>query len=185
MSQGYLRKLFIYTGGGLNPMVCPPAQLEGSQTYVFFLGGPLNQGWSADPQDPTASYGMRIRFYEFDSARLKDVHGNGYPSYCDRFGTPYAYFCSRRDTQTTQPPFYIADNVRLGQLYTANPLLGLPPYTTQNVGGFQIISAGADRKFGQRGNLWTPVNSMLTYPAADPGQDDFSNFSKRLLGSRQ
>lgn len=177
-SANYLRKLFPYTGGGLR---LPPAQLEGSQIFVLMLGGPDNKGWATDLFDPSAAYGMRIRFFEFDPNRLKDVHGNGYPSYLDRHGTPIAYFSPFREGLDWTAA-YQQDNPKLGQLYTANPGLGFPPYADMNMTTFQLISAGPDKKFGQKGATWTPPTGPMVYPVGDPGNDDVANFAKRLGG---
>lgn len=179
-SAAYLRKLFPHTGGGLR---LPKAQLEGSQIIVLFLGGPNNKGWATDPLDPSATYGMRIKFYEFDEKRLKDVHGNGYPSYLDRHGTPIAYFCPQREA-VEWTTGYANDNDTLGKLYSNNPGQGLPFYAGVNMNTFQLISAGPDKKFGQKGASWTPDSGPSVYPRLDPGNDDVANFAKRL-GGRQ
>ena len=89
--------------------------LEGDQCLVFFLGGiPIATGfavWSegipgagtlgfgSNPSNPSAGLGGSTkRYYEFQSNRLiksKNVAGqNGFYSYADPFGTPYAFFSS-------------------------------------------------------------------------------------------
>jgi prepilin-type N-terminal cleavage/methylation domain-containing protein len=182
LSAAYFKRLFPTTTGALN---LPAARLEGDQCLVLFLGGPNNNGWATDPADPTANYGMRIKFYEFDPQRIRDIHGDGYPSYLDRWGTPIAYFSPQRESTTWAPPTYQADCTVLGQRCTRNPGMGLPPYAGQNMGSFQLISAGRDALFGQKGNLWTPTTSRMVYPETDPGCDDIANFAPGKLGAKQ
>jgi general secretion pathway protein G len=56
-----------------------------------------------------------------------------------------------------------------------------------NPDSFQLISAGADGKFGpgtsSAATIWTPSNPMASVNG--PGADDTSNFSDRVLGATQ
>jgi prepilin-type N-terminal cleavage/methylation domain-containing protein len=182
VSMSYIKKVWPYSLGGL---ALPQAMLEGDQCLVLFLGGPKNGGWAVDAVDPTATYGNRIRFYEFDAARLKDIHGNGYMSYLDRWGTPYAYFSPMRESITWQQPGYLQDCKKIGQMFTKNPGQGLTAYLGVNLNSFQIICAGRDKFFGQHGATWTGGNAQTTYPTIDPGHDDLTNFCNTKMGSKQ
>jgi prepilin-type N-terminal cleavage/methylation domain-containing protein len=157
-----------------NNRVDPPVILEGDQVLVFALGGIGQQGFSMNSRNPAtvASAGEKRLgpFAEFKANRLRDVHGNGYPSYLDVWGQrPYAYLSAHN-----RPNGYN----RYGSSDCA--LLGVSPYFSQPgkfwmENSFQIISAGKDGQFGP-GGQWPP--------AADPrAQDDMASFSKRILGA--
>jgi hypothetical protein len=177
-SAAYLARLFPKTGGRL-PL--PSVELEGDQCLVFFLGGPNNRGWSTKATDPLADTEDQFRFYDFspkglkEPSRLKDVHGNGYPSYLDQWGTPYAYFSSNTKGQDRWIPGLYADDCLL---------LQLKPYRAANPDSWQIISAGRDRKFGLEGANWPSVKPPLYRPGS-AGYDDISNFTSRNLGTAE
>jgi len=188
VSQAYLKRLFPGTNG-IMPLTA--AKLEGSQTFVLLLGGKASggpgnwtcDGWATDPLDPTATYGMKIKFYEFDPRRLQDIHGNGYPSYLDTYGRPIAYFCPQREDMTTwSSPTYTPDCGKLAAFTAGGPLV---PYANQNMTTFQLISAGKDTIFGTQGGTWTQANAPQVYPRGSPGNDDLSNFAKNKLGNKQ
>jgi hypothetical protein len=146
--------------------------LEGNQALVFYLGGipypdaPLS-GFSNDPVNLAKRGGNRIGpFFEFDAKRLRR-EANGFYSYLDLFGTPYAYFAA------------VADNAYQD---TDCAGLGLVPYKTSpkqyvHPDSFQIISAGRDRRFGPGGAVWTPQAG-----SAEPAtRDNLSNFARGLM----
>ena len=175
------------------------AVLEGDQCLVFFLGGiPTGQGgqrrcagFSTNPLDPTYRNPTdpaeeRVLFFDFDPARLVSVHGNPFYSFLDPFRqTPYAYFSSYK---------YANGYNR----YYPDPggsdcaLLGVWPYAEawgdktpryRNPNTYQIISAGADGKFGP-GTV--PPDGQTRPPAAgmaQEGRDDLTNFSDTPLGT--
>jgi len=158
----------------------PPVILEGDQCLVFFLGGTQSNkdvkleclGFSVNQANPAQEGGERIGpVCEFQSSRLR-AGQNGYFVYLDAYGkTPFAYFSSykarsgynryRNSDCTSIPdgPYHDGN----GQYY--------------NPDSFQIISAGADGKFG-RGGKWTPANAAEIDP---DGRDDMSNFHSTLL----
>jgi prepilin-type N-terminal cleavage/methylation domain-containing protein len=188
VSQAYLKRLFPGTNGVL-PF--PQATLDGNQTFVLLLAGKATNtggqwscsGWATDPLDPTATYGMKIHFYEFDPKRLRDINGSGYPSYVDIYGTPYAYFCPRREDMTQwTPPKYTPDCASLSQFTVGGTL---QPYANQNMGTFQIISAGRDTRFGAQGASWTQANAQQVYPRGTMGHENMSNFAHNKLGNKQ
>jgi hypothetical protein len=162
--------------------------LEGDECLVYFLGGAQTrdpnscEGFSTDPLRPVDVKDLNNRvgpFFQFDSGRLKDAHGRGFFSYRDPFGKPYAYFSSWRDYN------------HLGG--TDCTTLGVWPYadaweprpTFYNPETFQIISAGADGKFGpgttDAAHVWRP-DKADTIPLE--GRDDMSNFYENPLGQR-
>src|SRR5439155_9839088 len=86
--------------------------LEGDQCLVFFLGGipstanGLNAclGFSRSPTNPTAVGGERLKFCDFQPARLTAIHGNAFFSYLNPYGSApigkaYAYFSTSRRGQ--------------------------------------------------------------------------------------
>jgi prepilin-type N-terminal cleavage/methylation domain-containing protein len=179
--------------------------LTGEQCLVFFLGGVQTTsggnaclGFSGDPTNPMDTTGSRRGpFYDFQANRL--VRGSSFNTsatdffvYIDAFtvrGTPaaatvegpkpYAYFADRGQNN------YATDGSH--SLFTT-ATFALKPYRVApasaaarfvNPGGFQIITAGADGKFGNS-DLWNAKNG---YSGLDRnGDDDFSNFSAYRLG---
>jgi hypothetical protein len=166
--------------------------LEGDQCLVFFLGGIPDRsgvvanclGFSKDPRNPAQWHGDRIMpMFEFEASRLVTIHGNRFYSYLDPHALkPFAYFSSFKKRNGYNP-----------QGTTDCPTLGVWPYAaglnpTQylNPNTFQLISAGADGRFGQGtvlpdGRTWTPATADRI--DAD-GRDDQSNFYDDLLGKR-
>ena len=174
-SASYMARLFPRTGGKAPGM--PAVTLEGHQALVFFLRGPNGNGWSTNPTNPGAAGGERIGpFFEFKTERLVNVGAGSNPSYKDRFGTPIAYFCSTQWAADRWVPS--AYNPDCGGL-------GVQPYKDTNMTGYQLISAGRNKKFGQSGPAWNPANSTAIYPTGSDGYDDVTNFSNSLLGARQ
>lgn len=191
--------------GGLQPL-WREAVLEGDQCLVFFLGGipgwdrreklPLSLGFH-DGLCLTWSGNPRIGpFFSFDPHRLADVHGNGFWSYLDPWGTPYAYFCVTESYLNGGSKYGGSDCARLGLWPYAEPLnahdrknpwLNIPSgFRYINEQGWQIISAGPDKTFGPGtvspvGRTWTPATADQIDPE---GRDDLANFSARPLGVR-
>jgi hypothetical protein len=171
--------------------------LEGDQCLVFFLGGipacepqPGFLGFFGNKSNPTKPGEQRIGpFYEFDSNRLVDLHHNGFYSYLDgHLGKPYAYFSSYRKQNGYNRYFSLdrkSDCASLGVWPYAESIEGeTPRYLMPSK--FQIISAGADGRFGPGTDLtaespftWTPATAEQT---PDPGKDDQSNFHSKRLG---
>jgi prepilin-type N-terminal cleavage/methylation domain-containing protein len=197
-----------------------PVDLEGDQCLVFFLGGipvggatPGVLGFAGDPADPSTSTGTTATrlgpYYPFHPSRLIDRSGAGFYSYLDGYGkNVFAYFSCYRT-----PNGYGRYAARFGSDCGG---LGVSPYAEvlggtsrfPNPDSFQILSAGADGRFG-RGSLpgWTlaaegtPVWTSLTAgetpavwalqspptrptPSGDmaAGRDDMSNFHPTFLG---
>ncbi|MFQ3652429.1 MAG: type II secretion system protein, partial [Gemmataceae bacterium] len=153
-------------------------ELTGEQCLVFFLGGAKNttppgvRGFSSSPTNPMQPGGTRRGpFYDFKSNRLRPA-ANGFFVYLDPFDPPqgvgrkayvylsdystnvYSKYGSSDSAQTVQP------NNQPVQPYK------LSPSQFVNPGSFQIISAGADGRFGDS-TMWTP-----TQGSSDPqGRD--------------
>jgi prepilin-type N-terminal cleavage/methylation domain-containing protein len=206
------------------PTYYPYVILEGDQALVFFLGGiPGNAnntngclGFSKSTTNPTAAGGGdRIKFYDFQPARLTSIHNNAFFSYLNPHSASqaYAYFSpGRRGTNQ----YSSASGTGLGSTDCAT--LGVTPYANSatkvpnfpnfpgfinpqfvNPDSFQLISAGQNGKFGQGLPL---INNPSPPPAQIPppiilwtptnvnnidanGRDDISNFSDRNLGETQ
>jgi prepilin-type N-terminal cleavage/methylation domain-containing protein len=179
-SNVWLSRVFPRCGGRLN---LPASMLEGHQVLVLMLRGPAGQGWSTNPRDPTAPGGERIGpFFDFKPERLETANFGctpTYPGYKDRFGTmPIAYFSAHRWSGVAWVPSAYSNDC---------PSLGVQPYSAVPVSdhSFQLISAGRNKRFGQSGALWNPLNSQATYPSYSDGYDDVTNFASTLLGARQ
>jgi prepilin-type N-terminal cleavage/methylation domain-containing protein len=152
--------------------------LEGNQALVFYLGGIPNPtanqtlGFTNDPANPAnIGKGSPIGpFFQFEPSRLRR-EANGFFSYLDPYGSPYAYFAN-------YAPNAYQDTDCAG--------LGLIPYkvsATQyvNPDTFQIVSAGPDKKFGPGGTVWSPQSGT----GDDATRDNLTNFSRSHLASAQ
>jgi prepilin-type N-terminal cleavage/methylation domain-containing protein len=169
-----------------------PVTLEGEECLVFFLGGweqtsgatHLCVGFSTNPTSPMDTSDMNHRigpFYQFEGSRLAVSPVQGHQAnpilvYNDPYGTPYAYFSSFR----TRNGF---NRYPTGDCLT----LGVSPYqdtqsTFYNPETIQIISAGANKKFGAGGPnpVWTPATAAQVN--AGNGIDDMTNFYDSLMG---
>ena len=175
-SQSFILKMFPNSGGKLK---LPAAKLQGDEALVLLLGGPNQQGWSSNGRDPATAHQPGVEqilpFYTFKANRLVDPDGNGYPSYCDTFGEPIAYFSTwhwnnNRWAQTGYGPDC--------------PRLGVQPYANESRYSWQLISAGSNRRFGQAGAVWTPGAGPTVYPPKSDGADDLANFTFRLGRTR-
>jgi len=174
-----------------------PVVLEGDQCLVFFLGGipagghvPGCLGFSVSPKNPAFPGGKRWGpFYEFTAERLVQIHGNRFYSYLDGYQRkPYAYFSSYWKRNGYNRYFSLdrkSDCASLGVWPYAESLEGDSPRYV-NPAKVQIISAGADGKFGPGTDLtarspftWTPETADQIPEA---GEDDQGNFHSRFLG---
>lgn len=176
-------KLYRWNGRDTSPVT-----LEGHECLVFFLGGipkqgdpPSCQGFSTNPADPTDFTFTKDRIaplFEFNSTQLR-VGPKGFLYYLDTYKqAPYAYFSPSGTSNGYNPD----DCSGIGSLghdcgtvkpYFKNPNQYLEP------DGWQIISAGADGKFGPGGVVWGPAHPVK---ADTPGADDVANFSPLWLG---
>jgi prepilin-type N-terminal cleavage/methylation domain-containing protein len=163
--------------------------LTGDQCLAFFLGGipaaasqPYGVlGFSTSPTNPGSPGGNRRGpYFEFKSNRLL-LGTNGFFSYVDAFnkGAPYLYFSSYKTTNGYNR--YGTSDAPAAYLVAPYQLQASPAVYV-NANGFQIISAGVNGSFGAGGTNWSPLTG---YTPADPGADDFANFSASKLGSPQ
>jgi prepilin-type N-terminal cleavage/methylation domain-containing protein len=164
------------TQGKLN---LPAAKLQGQQALVLLLGGPNGtDGWSLDLHDPVGGGGQRVRPFPFKKDRLVYSAANGYPSYLDNYGTPVAYFSAYH---WQNGPGWALTGYR-----NDCPGLGVSPYVNDDRYGWQLISAGGNKRFGRQGAVWTAATASKVYPSGSDGADDVSNFGPgyRLCRSR-
>lgn len=175
-SAEFIRIAFGRSTGGT--LKLPAAKLQGQQAYVLILGGPNGDGWSSSPTDPVNGGGQRIRPFVFRKDRLVYSATDGYPSYLDTYGTPIAFFGSHH---------WVAGQGWVATGYTNDcPGLGVAPYLNDDRFGWQLISAGSNKRFGQLGAVWTAATAPKVYPSGSDGADDMSNFGPgyRLCRSR-
>jgi type II secretory pathway pseudopilin PulG len=117
-------------------------------------------------------------FFDFKASRIQGGH------YLDPYGTPYIYFSSKNGND------YNAFGKFAGTIQSYQPDGGWGPGPVSplkgldgkyiNSNGFQIISAGADKKFG-RGDKYDP--GVGDYSPGAIGGDDLSNFARGPLGA--
>jgi hypothetical protein len=145
--------------------------LEGDQCLVFFLGGIQSSnegkleclGFSTHGLNPAQEGRDRVApIYDFKPSRLS-AQSNGYFVYLDAYGkAPYAYFSSYK-TRNGYNRYGQSDcsSIPDGPYHDGNG-------NYYNPETFQIISAGADGKFGRGGNgrrrmprTSTPTGAMI------------------------
>jgi prepilin-type N-terminal cleavage/methylation domain-containing protein len=169
-----------------------PVTLEGDQCLVFFLGGiPVAQpngtyaadGFGKNPQNPVTAPRSGSTF-EFKTSRLTTRRFNtnsgsqaGFPSYYDPYFLgigepdpfhPYAYYSS----------YGRKNGYNNGDCATLMSPVAHDPYrdtatTYYQPTGFQVISPGADRRFGV-GGLAPSAATAIGQPDAD-NVTQFSN----------
>jgi prepilin-type N-terminal cleavage/methylation domain-containing protein len=185
-----------------------PFILEGNQVLVFYLGGIQTTnpngclGFNATPGVPdfnnhsgTATTGRPANvsvlgpYFDFKGIRLV-AGANGFFSYNDPYGTPYAFFGTGPGGQN----YSVGDcaSMPLKPPKPGKPASGPPvPYFTApgawlNPSTFQIISAGPDGWWYDSVNnttpsLWSPTSGINDQYSGD----NLSNFSKSQLSAGQ
>jgi prepilin-type N-terminal cleavage/methylation domain-containing protein len=187
--------------------------LWGDQVIVFLLGGipafdpvtgvPSCTGFSKSLSNPAAHLvaggpAADNPGFEFDSSRLVNAHIDSARmlSYLDTYGTsdgkgtivsgmPYAFFSSYGN-RNGYNVYGTSDCQPLGLFPYAQ---GVNQYL--NPTGFQLISAGADLKFGPgtanpntaAGPFWTPATASNSAASGPTGADDQANFYASPLGT--
>jgi prepilin-type N-terminal cleavage/methylation domain-containing protein len=158
--------------------------LEGQHCLVFFTGGIPTApggtngctGFNADNANPAAPGGTRRGpWFEFKSNRLRR-DPNGFFVYLDPWGgQPYAYFSATKAGNDYSPD--------CPSLQTTPPVRPYVDLSNRflNPNGYQIITAGPNKKFGP-GGQWNPATGYTNNP---DGADDLSNFSRGPLGGPQ
>jgi len=137
--------------GGLGMPPTGGVVLEGDQCLVFFLGGIPSSpggtnaclGFSKSVGNPTQAGGERLKFYEFQPARLTQIHDtpatpaqfNKFFSYVNaHLNKPYAYFSPGRRGQGSYNSTWVtgtAPNTR-GTGLGGPPLVGTTPNPYRN-----------------------------------------------------
>ena len=155
------------------------ADLNPNQALLFLLTGgtPLNyQGFSNNPKRPfTRPAAGEIRKGPWLQVTPKMIQeaSNGHAELVDPWGTPYIVFAAKKG----KPNKYDVDMHENPQEWplgyvTVTPYQYGGKYLNEN--GFQLISAGRNRRFGRGGT---------DFPATTPdGDDDQANFSRSILG---
>ena len=195
-----------FTATGLNfratlvPANANGLLLEGSQSLVFFLGGPDLQGFTpSGPYTPAAAAtSKKGPYFDFVASRMNPaptaVPNVSDPKfldgYLDPYGTPYAYFSTFSGTNYNLA-YAWAPPVPAGPAY-ANPMRAYqdPSGKWINPGRMQIISAGKNKRFGPGTVVvpgppvtyvyWVPMGIGYIMDAAAPngdGGDDLANFN--------
>jgi prepilin-type N-terminal cleavage/methylation domain-containing protein len=168
-------------------------------------------GFSTNPRDPSAHVkpggpsDVVGPFYEFQTSRLVRLPlasrvpvlpTLGTPSslhfsYLDAYGkVPFAYFSSYKTRNGYNRYALTTGSSDCATLQNVWPLaeswLPSPHYLKPET--FQIVSAGADGKFGSGTvyalgkPVWTPNTASTVYPDGTAGNDDQSNYYDKLLG---
>jgi prepilin-type N-terminal cleavage/methylation domain-containing protein len=177
----------------------------GSQSLVFFLGGPELQGFTASgPYDGATNTSKKGPYFDFVISRLDSKTDPDPFSYRDPYGTPYAYFSTASGSNYTFDYSWPVMTVPTAALTilpqpttTLQPTLQMHAFmdTTGkwiNGGRVQIISAGKNKRFGVGTTtkvvggkivadvVWAPMGPGYAMDAAPPngdGGDDLSNFN--------
>jgi len=154
---------------------------DGNQILCFFVCGvgdasgtsPTGFGFSNNPSKPLtpASAGEQRKgpWIEFNP-KMFALSPSGFPWIIDPYGSPYAYFASIDGKQNNYGPQTFVSpvgNVRPYKSATTNRFV--------NEKGFQIISAGRDKKFGP--------GATVTPDGTNGGADDQAHFQRTLLGA--
>lgn len=173
-----------YRPGGADPVM--PAQLDANQTLLFFLNGvQSNDGLGnvafkgfqkgQQPFAPAAAGENRLGPYFGEiTKRQYAANAREFARIIDGWNTPIAYFTAYNAKPTT-----VTNPLSNSQYFGVNTAPGLVgPYFSgsgyANPSGFQLISAGEDRRFGPGGD-WTYVTG--------DGSDDRANFSPNNLAA--
>jgi prepilin-type N-terminal cleavage/methylation domain-containing protein len=156
--------------------------LQGPECLVFFLGGPGNRGFSADPANPANTVSIQPQAFEFKPSRLvASSVAPGYFVYYNNYGMPPA--------GKAQPYLYFTSYYQ-GNDYVATDCssYNVTPYVDPNTGrfinpnGYQIVSAGVKGVFAPGGSTsWDPIKGALVAAA----QDNQSNFAPGLMRAGQ
>lgn len=165
---------------------CAANPMTPDEALVFWLGG----GVIENQEFPLSGPGNPKKFYDFATARLIDLDGNGRPSFVPAYGAqqaPYVYFESRTYGAT------YAGNATLGFVCPYGADVPTPPSLWESPTTFQIISAGLDGHFG----AWPtapPFTAFKFYPSGTAGvnrvpyskqdQDNVTSFADGPLSAK-
>lgn len=171
-------------------------ELNAGECLVFFLGGlfdssgKIPNGFSKNPANPfsLASGGTNRQgpYFEFDRSRFSDIDGDEAAEYKDTFPSqqlPYLYFSSYggRGYRTSELPSIPALGVNVLDVYrqgldpTVTPPTNDVPFKAKS---FQIISPGADSKYGT-GGIYNPDKNFPSNRTDEA--DNITNFTNGSL----
>ncbi len=165
-----------------------------AEALVFWLGGYVDgnmnpTGFNKNPLDPmnvSAATQRTTALYDFDTTRLRDRNGNGFPEYYPpdtNFRAPYVYFAALPNGEYTGS-FSIPSSITPGATGVARP------YRTNaggwlNPKGFQIIWSGFDFDYGDEVADPNDANTYKQFPGGarySPGDmDNQTNFATGIL----
>ena len=182
------------------------ANLDGNQTLMFFLGGvpeveptgreaiftgfstnsqkPFTRISPANPSEPRKTTALDVAGGKKYSLALPPSAAAGAPAAAapdykfgrltDPYGVPYAYFTAYEGQANKYFGFTGADVTTAYGAVTMYRSTPTGPY--ENAGGYQLISAGKDKKFGTTGSSKN----------IDPdGRDDLTNIFEKQLSAGQ
>ena len=201
---------FFYDFNG-DGVLSPPIIIRGDEVLPFFLGGSPQK--LADPQGtvvwgllgpirgafnpfPPNAVNRSPQLFNFVVGRLKDLDGDGFPSYVDSLtGAPLVYF-SAYEGQGYDPSDYDLEPANIGTYTMSSGTLLSPgpnPYTTsdptqavfawQMPTTFQILSAGYDGIFGAGGALGSGTDPLG--PGRVNERDNLVSFRRSEIGVGQ
>lgn len=182
---------------------------------ILNTANPQPLGFSVNPTNPFATGGQRAGpFHEFDTSRLSDLDADGNPEYRDPIPgqlLPYLYFSSYdgagyRPFGVDDMPGNADDEILeqggtdiIASIYMVNdqnwPMTGGRPKASAgeyiNAKSFQLISPGADFRFGAGGTyirgkglavFTASPDQYRSTEARQPEHDNITNFSGGVLG---
>lgn len=156
------------------------ADLDPNQALLFLLTGgtPLNyQGFSNNPRrpftPPTPGETRKGPWLQV-TPKMLQLGPNGHAQLVDPWNTPYMVFAATKG----KPNNYTTNMDGTPQVWPIGSMI-VTPYQSGgkylNESGFQLISAGRNRRFGPGGT---------DFPATtQDGDDDQANFSRLVLGA--
>jgi prepilin-type N-terminal cleavage/methylation domain-containing protein len=189
--------LITVFGGDADADGIPDNMPDASEALVFWLSRVKD-----DPRYPLSGPGTASAPFPFVEARLKDLDGDGWPSYIPPDGkdAPYVYFSPAysvaRPLPKTPPPTILGGIVYGDDYYMPGAEMLLLPFATTsggwaNAGTFQIISAGLDGDFGaydqtdpQHKTFPSDFSGDLTPFAAGMKQGDLDNIANFSAGKK-
>jgi len=147
------------------------ANLDPSEALVFWLGMLKN-----DPRMPLNGSGKLAGCFEFDLTRLRDLDGDGWPSYMPEKveDAPYVYF----DSRTYASVGYTPNGGTLTLLPYQTKTSPTANRTWANPKTYQVIAAGLDGEFGAvTAGMHKDFTDYTTWDVEFGEMDNQTNFS--------
>lgn len=168
-------------------------QLDQAEALVYFLGGnpnPLNNPYE-NPEFPITGPGQGKKYYDFPTARLRDVDGDGYCTFVPAYGAqeaPYVYFDSRTYGLSA------FGNATLGYVCPYGTDTPTATSAWESPTTFQITSGGLDGNYGDWGGSPPNLTNFKFFPSGTGGGsrvpyskqdlDNVTSFADGALNSR-